>query len=41
MHVLPLFFMFRGYQAGRQLVALEQSIAQAEAAQTAPAPATV
>jgi hypothetical protein len=41
MHVLALFFMFRGYQAGRQLVALEQSIAQAEAAQTAAAPATV
>lgn len=41
MHVLALVFMFRGYQAGRQLIALEQTIAQAEAAQPAAEPATV
>ena len=40
-HGVVLFFMFRGYQAGRELVALEQSMAQAEAAQTAAQPATV
>ena len=41
MHVLALFFMFRGFQAGRQLVALEQTMAAAQAAQTAAEPATV
>ena len=42
-HAFVLFVMFRGYQAGRELVALERSFAEAAAAQpaaAAPAPAT-
>ncbi|HEY3580197.1 MAG TPA: hypothetical protein VGK82_06615 [Pyrinomonadaceae bacterium] len=41
-HAFVLFVMFRGYQAGRELVALERSFAQAAAAQPVaaePAPA--
>lgn len=38
-HGIVLFVMFRGYQAGRELVALERSMAQAGAAQTAEATA--
>lgn len=41
-HAFVLFVMFRGYQAGRELVALESSFAQAAAAQPVaaePAPA--
>lgn len=41
MHVLALFFMFRGYQAGRQLVLIERTMLQDHAAQTAAEPATV
>lgn len=33
-HGFVLFVMFRGYQAGRELVALERTFAEAEAAQT-------
>jgi hypothetical protein len=40
-HGVVLFFMFRGYQAGRELVALERSMAKAETAQSAAQPATV
>lgn len=40
-HIIALYFMFRGYQAGRQLVALEREMAQAQATQTAAQPATV
>jgi hypothetical protein len=43
-HGFVLFVMFRGYQAGRELVALERSFAEAAATQTtaaaAPAPPT-
>lgn len=37
-HVLVLYWMFRGYQAGRELVSLERTMAEA-AATTAPAAA--
>ena len=43
-HAFVLFVMFRGYQAGREVVALERAYAQAQAAQpvaaAAPEPAT-
>lgn len=37
MHGVALFFMFRGYMAGRELVALEKVMAQSQPAETAAA----
>lgn len=39
-HAVVLFFMFRGFQAGRELVALEKSMAERQATETTPQQAT-